>query len=218
MKKSASLLFALILSLFLVLPVQAQSSETIWITASGNNFKTGETIIVSVNALTSTPIQGFTFQIRYDPACLMPVNAASPIQGMNGLSLPQTTGLVDASFASTTPQIVNGVLAEARFVTLGACQTDVTLESAAVVIKNESGFAAPLASVTIGEKAVSFSVSAEKGALQDLPLLGTPLALGEEPNSAGALPTGTIIVLVIIGILLIVGVFILIRILRGSDN
>ena len=136
MKKSASLLFALILSLFLVLPVQAQSSETIWITASANNFKTGETIIVSVNALTSTPIQGFTFQIRYDPACLMPVNAASPIQGMNGLSLPQTTGLVDASFASTTPQIANGVLAEARFGTLGACQTDVTLESAAVVIKN----------------------------------------------------------------------------------
>ena len=122
------------------------------LTSNTSAYKTGETVLVTVNAVSGTPVQGFTFQIRYDPACLQPVNATSPIPGMNGLSLPQTTGLVDASFASTTPQTANGILAEVRFVTLGGCQTNLTLESAALAIRNKSGFAAPLAGVTVGEK------------------------------------------------------------------
>lgn len=219
MKKTVPLIIALILCLFFVIPAHAQTPETIWISASANSFKTGETFIVTVNAISATPVQGFTFQIRYDPACLKPVNAASPIVGMNGLSLPQVDGLVDASFASTTPQIANGILAEARFITLGACETNVTLESAAIVIKNESGFAAPLDGVTLGEKTVPLSVSAEKGDSQDMPLLGTPMALGVEPAaSASSLPSGTIIILSVIGLLLLVGIFMLIRILRGNDN
>lgn len=219
MKKIALTLTALI-CLFVVIPVNAQSAESIWITASTTSFKTGETVIVTVNGSSASPIQGLTFQIKFDPACLQPVNAASPIPGMNGLSLPQISGLVDASFASTTPQIANGVLAEVRFITLGACQTDVTLESAALVIKNESGFAAPLPGVSLGEKNLTLSVSAEKGTSQDTPLLGTPLPLGAEPDpvSSSSLPAGTAIILTIIGVLLLIGIFVLIRILRGDGT
>jgi hypothetical protein len=77
---------------------------------------------------------------------------------MNALPLPQITGLVDGSYASTTPQTVNGLLAEVRFITLGGCQTNLTLESAALAVRNESGFAAPLAGVTIGEKNIALNI------------------------------------------------------------
>lgn len=218
MKKIALTLIALI-CLFVVIPVKAQSAESIWLTASTNSFKTGETVIITVHGASASPIQGLTFQIKFDPACLQPVNAASPIPGMNGLSLPQINGLVDASFASTTPQIANGVLAEVRFITLGACQTNVTLESGALVIKNESGFAAPLPGVSLSESPVTLAISAERGSSQDAPLLGTPLPLGTEPDSSssGFLPTGTMVVLSIIGVLLLVGIFVLVRILRGEN-
>lgn len=192
--------------------VSAQTAETIWITASTTAFKTGETVIVTVNAVSATPIQGITFQIRYDPACLKPANATSPISGMNGLQLPQTLGLVDASFASTTPQMANGVLAEVRFITLGGCQTNLTLESAALAIRNESGFAAPLASVTAGEKNIALNIDKEKGVSQDLPLSGTPLLLAPpDLVTKSTLPTGTIVVLAVIGLLVLIGVFILIK-------
>lgn len=218
MKPVALTLLALV-CLFIALPVGAQTPESIWITASTTSFKTGETVIVTVNGSSASPIQGLTFQIKFDPACLEAVNAASPIPGMNGLPLPQLTGLVDASFASTTPQTANGVLAEVRFITLGACQTNVTLESAALVIKNESGFAAPLPGVTLGEKTIPLAVSAEKGSPQDAPLLGTPLPLGVEPapSPSSPLPAGTLIILSIIGVLLLIGIFVLIRILKSDS-
>lgn len=218
--KKIAIIFILLLSLGLVLPVKAQSTESIWITASATSFKTGETVIVSVNGISATPIQGMTFQIRFDPACLKAVNAASPIVGMNGLSLPQLTGLVDASFASTTPVTANGVIAEVRFTTLGECQTNITLESAALVIKNESGFAAPLPGVSLGEKSIPFAISAEKGTGDEPPLLGTPLPLGVEPEGSSpiSLPTGTLVILIVIGVFLIFGIFVLIRILKRDNS
>lgn len=218
MKKYILTLIA-VLCLFPAISVRAQAPESIWLSASTTSFKTGETVIVTVNANSAAPIQGFTFQIKYDPACLKPTNAASSIPGMNGLSLPQTTGLVDASFASTTPQTVNGVLAEVRFITLGACQTNINLESAALVIKNESGFAAPLPNVTVNPQAVPLAVSAEKGTSQDSPLLGTPLPLAADPaSSSGSLPTATVIVLAAIGVIILIGIFVLLRILRGDSS
>jgi hypothetical protein len=219
MKKTAFILFIIVV-LAIAVPVKAQAAESIWITASATSFKTGETLIVTVNGVSATPIQGMTFQIRFDPACLKANNAASPIVGMNGLSLPQLTGLVDASFASTTPVQANGVLAEVRFTTLGACQTNLTLESAALVIKNESGFAAPLPGVSLGEKTIPFAISAEQGVPNDAPLLGTPLPLGTEPEESpsASLPTGTMIILAAIGIFLVIGIFVLVKILKQGNS
>lgn len=221
MKKLLFLCAALILGFIFAAPANAQTPEAIWITAETLSFKTGETVIVNVYANSSTPIQGFTFQIRYDPNCLEPINAASPISGMNGLLLPQLGGLVDANFASTTPQTVNGVIAEVRFNALGACETTLTLESAALAIKNESGIAAPLAGVSVSEtqKAIPLTISSEQGAPSNRPLVGDPLSLAVESNQPAAdLPLSTIIVLGIIVVLLIIGVFILIRILKSNDK
>ena len=92
MKPVTTFILAIIFTFTAVFKVGAQSAETIWLTANTTAYKTGETVLVTVNAVSGTPVQGFTFQIRYDPACLQPVNATSPISGMNGLQLPQTTG------------------------------------------------------------------------------------------------------------------------------
>jgi hypothetical protein len=215
----ASLIILTVICILAATPALAQSPESIWLIASTTSFKTGETVIVTIHAESSTPIQGFTFQIRYDPACLKPLNAASPIPGMNGLLLPQSPGLADASFASTTPQAVSGALAEVRFTALGGCQTALILESAALAIRNESGFAAPLPGVTVGENTISIFIDPAPGEASDQPLVGPGLDLGVGDNSRSLqLPTGTIIVLVILGLFLVFGVFILVRILRGESD
>ena len=89
MMKSLSVFYIsyVFVALGYVFGVQAQSPESIWLVANTTAYKTGETVIVTVNGSSVTPVQGFTFQIRYDPACLRPVNASSPITGMNGLPL-----------------------------------------------------------------------------------------------------------------------------------
>ncbi len=198
MKPFTTFLLALILAFTAITTAHAQSAETIWIVAAGNTYKTGETVIVTVNSVSATPIQGFTFQIRYDPACLQPTNSTSPISGMNGLQLPQLPGLVDASYASTTPQAANGVLAEVRFVTLGGCQTNLTLETAALAIRNEQGFAAPLTGITIGERTIALNIDKERGVSAPPPVMGTPLILGEIPSSAPTIPAWVIVLLAII--------------------
>jgi len=181
MKRISAIILALILVFSFSFTVYAQTSESIWLTSDTTSFKTGETVIVRVNAATVTPIQGFTFQIRYDPACLKPVNATSPIPGMNGLGLPQSTGLVDASFASTTPQVANGILSEVRFETLGGCQTNLVLESAALAIRDSSGFAAPLPGVNLGANNIALAIDSAIGESSPQVLSGTPLPL--DPNA-----------------------------------
>ena len=174
---------AIVTALVIVFSAGAQASESIWLTASNASYKTGETVLVTLNASSTTPIQGFTFQIRYDPSCLRPVKASSPISGMNGLPLPQLTGLVDGSYASTTPQTVSGILAEVKFTALKGCQTDLTLESAALAVRNAEGFAAPLASVLMGERNVALSIASEAGAAQPAqPETGSVLSLAP-PNA-----------------------------------
>ena len=215
MKKLTSFLLSLLFSLCIAANVSAQTSETIWISASQTSYKTGETVIFNFNGISATPIQGFTFQVRYDPSCLKPLNAASPLVGMNGLLLPQDAGLADVSFASTSPQTANGLLAEIRFMALAGCQTSISLESASLAIKNESGFAAPLPGITTGEKAISYSISAEKGSAENVPLLGTPLALDVEPVNGSS--DSLTVAFVIIGMILVIGMFILVRIMRRGN-
>lgn len=163
MKTFSALILFIVLSFTSVFAVNAQTAESIWIQTPTAAYKTGETVTVMLNGSTATPIQGFTAQIRYDPACMQPVNSTSPIAGMNGLAVPQTSGLVDASFASTTPQTANGVLAEVRFTTLKGCQTSLNIETAALVIRNESGFAVPLTGVNINQNALGLNIDSALG-------------------------------------------------------
>ncbi len=188
----------------IVANVSAQSPDSIWLTATTTSYKTGETVKVTLNAESATPIQGFTFQIRYDPACLQPVNASSPITGMNGLPLPQVSGLVDGSYASTTPQTVNGVLAEIRFTTLGGCQTGLTLESAALAIRTTEGFAAPLPGVAISGKSIALMIDKETvGAQPAEPETGSVLPLDVPPVTRSGISgwlIGLVIALIFAGI------------------
>lgn len=201
--KRLILFFLAILPAFaVVLPVHAQSAETIWLSAVTTAYKTGETVVVTLNASSATPIQGFTFQIRYDPACLRPVNASSPISGMNGLPLPQLAGLVDGSYASTTPQAVNGVLAEVRFTSLQGCQTGLYLESAALAIRDAQGFAAPLAGVLVGERNVSLNIDREAVEPQSPPDTGSILPL-DPPDADRGFPWW--LIGVVLGILIALG-------------
>ena len=184
----------ILVTLGTVLGVQAQSPESIWLVANTTAYKTGETVIVAVNASTVTPVQGFTCQIRYDPACLKPVNASSPIPGLTGLPLPQLTGLVDGSYASTTPQTITGVLAEVRFTALKGCQTSLSLESAALAIRNAEGFAAPLSNVVIGERNISLNIDIKAVSAQPVqPEAGSILPLGPPPASQSGI-TGLFLV------------------------
>jgi hypothetical protein len=189
MKRVLTIPLAILLAFILVLGAQAQSADSIWLTASTTAYKTGETVIVAVNATAVTPVQGFTFQIRYDPECLKPTNAASPVSGMNGLQLPQISGQVDGSYASTSPQVVNGVLAEVYFQALKGCQTNLILESAALAIRNAEGFAAPLPNVTIVGNNVALNIDKEVGVAQPVPQSGANLPLEptifETPDAGG---------------------------------
>lgn len=200
MKNTKALFLALILTIFSVATVTAQSAESIWIEAGNTNYKTNETVTVLVNGASTTPIQGFTFQIRYDPNCLKPLNASSPIAGMNGLKLPQNSGLVDASFASTTPQSALGVLAEVTFQALGSCQTELYLESAALAIRNASGFAAPLENIALGQQQIAIAIDSQVGKAQAPVPLGAPLSLepADSPNSGSVWLDKVVPVLIIL--------------------
>ena len=75
MKRVIAFTFAILSALTVAIQASAQTTESIWLTASTTAYKTGETVLVALNASSATPIQGFTFQISYDPSCLKPVNA-----------------------------------------------------------------------------------------------------------------------------------------------
>jgi len=217
MKAVIAFMLAITFAISVAIQASAQAAASIWLTAGTTAYKTGETVVVTVHALSATPIQGFTFQIRYDPTCLRSANATSLIPGMNGLSLPQTSGLVDASYASSTPQTANGALAEVRFVTLGACQTNLTLESAALAIRNESGFAAALTGVTIGEKNVALNIDAAAGVAQPTqPASDSTLLLDPTPTSKPVIPVwmmGLLAALLIAG-----GIFGIFKLLRKVSS
>jgi len=200
MKHALALILAAALAPALVIAGYAQAPESIWLAANATSYQTGDTVIVTVHGQSATPIQGFTFRIRYDPACLKAVNTASPIAGMNGLPVPQTSGLVDASFASTVPQTANGVLAEVRFLSLSACQTNLVLEHAALAIRNQYGFAAPLEGITIGDSSVALQIVQGTGpAKPTQPAIGTPMPLGVgSPSSPNLLLWGLGLVLLVL--------------------
>ena len=212
MKRFIASVFTVLSAFSMVTNASAQTAESIWLTANTPAYKTGETVVITVNASAVTQIQGFTFQIRYDPACLEPVNASSPIPGMNGLPLPQLTGLVDGSYASTTPQAVNGILAEVRFTALKGCQTDLYLEDAVLVVRGAEGFAKPVSGVSIGERNVSLYIDKEVGvANSSQPESGSILPL-EPPKADQGFPLwGIGIAAVLLAVLSMFGVYMVFR-------
>ena len=197
MKSITAFSLAILLTLVMVLSVSAQTEESIWLTANSNAYKTGETVIAVVNAASTTPIQGFTFQIRYDPECLRPINAVSTVPGMNPLPLPQVSGLADGSYASTAPQAVNGVLAEVRFTALKGCQTNLTLESAALAVRNESGFAVPLPGMAVDEANVALNIDKEVVSAQSPETLSGSVLPLELPASVASKYSGWLIAFIV---------------------
>jgi hypothetical protein len=212
MKRFSALFLTLILAFTFAATVSAQSNDSIWLTGTATSYKTGETVKVMLNAASATPIQGFTFQIRYDPACLKPVNASSPLTGMNGLPLPQLPGLVDGSYASTAPLTINGALAEIRFITLGACNTNLTLESAALAVRSAEGFAVPVTNVAIGEKNVALVIDKEVVAAQAAePETGSTLPLEPpvEKTGVNGWVIGLFLVMILAGMVFVAAKFLL---------
>jgi len=189
MKRIFAALVAIIPAFIFAFNVHAQTADSIWLSANTTAYKTGETVIVTVNAASATPIQGFTFQIRYDDTCLKPLHASSQVSGMNPLALPQISGQVDGSYASTTPQAINGVLAEVYFTALKGCKTNLILESAALAIRNAEGFAAPLPGVTIIGNNVALNIDKEVGVAQPIQQTGSSLPL--EPTIFNAKHTSS---------------------------
>lgn len=204
MKRITVLILTTIFTFATVIHAGAQTADSIWLTADLMSYKTGETVKVAVNATSATPIQGFRFLIRYDPECLRPVNAASSVPGMNGLPLPQLTGVVEGLYASTVPQTVNGVLAEVRFVTLGGCQTQLTLESATLAIRNAEGFADSIAGVTLGQNNAALNIDKELAAPQGEESLSGAILPLTPPEAAQPKVSGWVIAFVVT--LLVVGV------------
>jgi hypothetical protein len=208
MKRLIFVVFAILAALTTVIDVRAQTSESIWLTANTTAYKTGETVTVALNASSTTPIQGFTFQIRYDPSCLRPVHASSPISGMNGLPVPQLSGMVDGSYASTTPLTVSGILAEVKFTALKGCQTDLTLESAALATRNAEGFAAPVSGVVIAQSTLSLNIDREAIQAQSTQVAPSGSILPLTPPNAGpTLPPWMMILLAILAALMLLATF-----------
>jgi hypothetical protein len=176
LKQLTAILFALILSFGFILGVNAQAAESIWMETSQNTYSAGEAVTVTIKAISATPIQGFTFRINYDPACLQPDPPTSLLSGLNYMSVPQTAGVVDAIFASPTPLNANGALAEVKFNALANCQTSLKLESASLAIADASGMAVSLPGISLGASSLDLSVG---GGSSPLP------TLGPESNPAG---------------------------------
>lgn len=164
MKHVTALMLGLILTFSAVVGVSAQAAETIWMETSKQSYSAGETIIVTLKANTATLVQGFTFQLRYDPACLQPTAPTSPLTGLNYMPVPQTAGLVDAIFASTTPLNANGSLAEVKFKALASCQTSLQLEKASLAVADASGMAVPLAGISLGASNLVLNLSGAEAA------------------------------------------------------
>ena len=214
MKKLSLLFLLVVVSLVSVGTAQAQAAESLWIQTNTTAYKTNETVTVTINGTSATPIQGFTAQIRYDPSCLQPESGTSPISAMNGLAVPQQSGLADVSFASTTPQTANGMLAELRFKTLKSCQTSLTVESAAMVVRSEAGLAVPIPGIQINQTPLMLSIDGAKGNPQPEQSGESVLPLAPTITSkTSAIPWRTIGLLSLAGVVLsfIVGLFVVMR-------
>lgn len=165
MKSLTCLLIAAMLAFGFFFGASAQGPESIWIETGQTSYGAGETIVVTLNAQSATPIQGFSFQLRYDPACLQPEAPTGLLAGINLMAVPQTAGLVDGIFAGPTQATAKGgPVAEVKFKALAACQTTLNLEGASLIVPNASGIAVALSGISLGTRSLSLNVGGQGAA------------------------------------------------------
>ncbi len=159
MKHLIAFFLAVILLLSTSLVGFAQAAETIWMETDKDSYNPGEAVTVTIKANSASTVQGFTFNLRYDPACLQPEIPSSLVPGLNYMALPQTDGIVSAIFASTTKINVNGGIASVVFKARSSCQTSLSLVKASLAVAGADGLAASLPGITLGTSSIMITVS-----------------------------------------------------------
>ena len=188
MKHLTAFLLAFILLLSTSMHSFAQAADTIWMETDKDSYSPGEPVTVTIKANSAAPVQGFTFSLRYDPACLQPETPASLVTGLNYMALPQADGIVSAIFASTTKINVNGGIASVVFNARSSCQTSLSLVKASLAVANADGLAAELPGISLGTSSIMITVAGAGGSqASGQPEISTPSVTAEP--SAGLAET-----------------------------
>lgn len=173
MKRIISLLIIIgLLTLFQIRPASAQSANNLSLTASTPNVASGQNLLVTLQGNVSTPSQGFSLQLRYDPACLQLLKH-TPTGLLPADAFPVETkadGLLDVAYTllgGAKTFSGSGALLEIEFKTLKTCQTNLSLESAKLMASNEQGLA--------------YYVDTELGAPLSVSIISTGVVLTPQP-------------------------------------
>ncbi len=181
MKRLTALILALLIA-FLALPVaRAQAAETIWIETSQDSYTVGEPITITLKTNTTRSIQGFTYKLRFDPACMQPEVPVSLFSEINYMAVPQTPGQVEAIFASTKPIQATGGISEIHFSTIASCQSSIKLEEARLIIAGTDGMAVPMNGVSQGTSSLVIRIA---GAAAPAAIAITPQAVNTDPQTS----------------------------------
>lgn len=140
----------LILLLALALPATALAAapaqnpgqpQSVWVTSNMAAVGANQTLRVSINANSATPIQGLSFSLRYDPACLAVQGSQIVLDGLSNMSMKQPAGMVEGIYTSTSPLQANGELVAITFSGLKPCETQLALEAASLMMLDENRMA-----------------------------------------------------------------------------
>ena len=192
--------FLLFLTLFLLIAnvvgvgasAPAQTAETIWITTDKVTFSGDEPVRVMILANSATPIQGFSFRLQYDPACLQVKSSDKSIAQLSNMSMKQEPGIVEGIYTSTEPITINGQLVEVQFVGIKECTTALQLASASLMALNADRIAVELEGITVDKTPVNIgfsSASSQPAATaQSIAVLDDPNQVITEDPTAQAAP------------------------------
>jgi hypothetical protein len=173
-------------SLFVALPAHAQSVNRFSLTAAGQNLAPGQSLLVSLQADISTPSQGFSIQLGYDPACLELIsNTPTGLLSTDAFPVDKSAvGLIDVAYTLLGGEKTlsgSGVLLEIEFKTLKVCQTNLQLSSAQLVAFDDQGKARYIDVQPGASLAIAISPQAE------IPILPPPAA--DQTSSLDPMPT-----------------------------
>lgn len=140
----------------------AQASDSIGFSSRLVEQNQQTQVEVIISASSSTPIQGISFLLKYDPACLRPSGMRSLVLNLNNTSMPQTDAAVEGIFTSTKPLPANGNLVLISFIPTSACQSQISLEKAQLIILDGEGLAQPLNGVAVDQTPQQVTVSQEQ--------------------------------------------------------